>query len=161
MLKASLKKSPFIMAVMTSQRSCMKLCMQQVIFLSRFKYAMDKKIMGCPYRMFQQSVRGLHAGLQCDLQYMVCRGVNSFSTNCRLPWLAFISTYPENCIHGQYAVTSPTLLALNISFFQGTPTTHNLFQTVDRSKQKFVVPGLQVYGLATPLIEVVVLLQYQ
>ena len=55
-------------------------------------------------------------------------------------WLTFISTYPENCTHDKYALTSPSLLSSYA--FQLTPTMHNLLASG---------PDLQVYGLAMPL----------
>ena len=69
-------------------------------------------------------------------------GVASFSTSCRPGWLSFPHILK---------IARKTLKL----FSSPQQPAHNLLQAVEWSNQTFVAPGLRVYGLATPLWEVI------
>ena len=74
-------------------------------------------------------------------------GVASFSISTRPGWLSFPHILKiARMINPRCAPQHFELLS-----FLAHPTTHNLLPAVDWSNKKFVGPGLQVYGLATPL----------
>ena len=80
--------------------------------------------------------------------WVLVTGLASFLTSCRPGWLSFLHILKialMTSVHWPHQHFE--LLA-----FRHTPTVHNLLQTVEWSNQKFVDPGLQVFGLATPLL---------
>ena len=81
-------------------------------------------------------------------EWVLVRGLASFSTSCRPGWLSLLHILKiAHVTSTHWPHQHFELLA-----FRHTPTMHNLLQTVEWSNQKFVGPGLQVFGLATPLL---------
>ena len=78
----------------------------------------------------------------------VFRGVASFLTNCRPGWLSF----PHILKIAHMTSTYWPHQHFELLRFLAPLTTHYLLQLVVWPNQKFVSPGIKVYGLATPLV---------